>query len=248
MIDGAPRDDGRTPRFKRVLVKLSGESLCGEGEHGFALTELQRVARLALELRDMGIEVALLVGGGNLFRGRDLASRGVVQRTTADSIGMLATVMNALAVRDAIESEGGRARTMTAVQMQRVAEPFVQRNAVRYLSDGIITVFGGGTGNPFFTTDTAAALRASEIGAGLLVKATKVDGVYSDDPVKNPAAEKYDRLTYDEVLTRNLQVMDLTAITMCREHRLPVVVLDVKKKDALVRAVCGEPEGTLIRG
>ena len=247
-FDEAPASGGLTPRYKRVLVKLSGEALGREGEGGIDVRELQSMARLALSIRDLGGEVALLVGGGNLFRGRSLSNVGVVKRTTGDSIGMLATVMNALALQDAIEAEGGRARTMTAIEMHRVAEPFVQRTAVRYLSEGIITVFGGGTGNPFFTTDTAAALRAIEIGAGLLVKATKVDGVYSADPVANPDAERYDRLSYMEVVERRLGVMDATAVTLCMEHRLPLVVLDAKKQGALERAVCGQEEGTLIRG
>lgn len=245
-LDEASLSDDRAPRYKRVLVKLSGESM-GPAGGGISGAEIQAMARLALEIRDLGVEVALLVGGGNFFRGRDLSGSGIVRRTTRDAIGMLATVMNALALQDAIESEGGRARAMVSTEMSRVAEPFVARNAVRYLADGIITVFGGGTGNPFFTTDTAAALRACEIGAGLLVKATRVDGVYADDPEKNPSAERFEELRYRDVLERGLRVMDATAITMCMEHRLPIVVLDVKKPDALVRAICGETEGTIIK-
>ncbi len=236
-----------TPRYKRILVKLSGESLGSEGETGIDLKALQGMARLAIEVQALGVELALLVGGGNLFRGRDLSSRGVVRRTTGDSIGMLATMMNALALRDAIEAEGGRARAMSAVEMTRVAEAFSAQQAVRYLATGVITVFGGGTGNPFFTTDTAAALRAIEIGAGLLVKATKVDGVYSDDPNTNPDAERYESLRYMEVVERRLGVMDTTAVTLCMEHRLPMVVLNVRKPGALVRAICGQDEGTRIR-
>jgi uridylate kinase len=231
-----------------VLVKLSGESLCRRDEHGIDLVALQEMARLALDVQDLGVEIALLAGGGNFFRGRALSSRGVVRRTTGDSIGMLATVMNALALQDAIESEGGRARAMTSIEMPRVAESFTARAAVRFLNQGMVVIFGGGTGNPFFTTDTAAALRAAEIGAGLLVKATKVDGVYSDDPVKNPEAERYSRLSYLEVLEKGLGVMDATAITLCMEQRLPIAVLDARKPGALARAIRGEDEGTLIRG
>jgi len=247
-LEEAPEPGGRTPRTKRVLVKLSGEAFGDDGGPGIGVRRLQRIARVLLELRESGTEIAVVVGGGNLFRGRDLASAGVLRRTTGDSIGMLATVMNSLALQDAIESEGGRARAMTAVEMPRVAEPFLARNAVRYLREGMIVVFGGGTGNPFFTTDTAAALRAIEIGGELFVKATKVDGVYSDDPEKNPHAERIPRLRYSEILEKGLGVMDATAVTLCREHRLPIVVLDMTKEGALARAVRGEEEGTIIKG
>jgi len=240
----AQADDG-TPRYKRILVKLSGEALMGESDYGIDPAFLKRLAVEIGAVRSAGIEVALVVGGGNLFRGAGLARAGM-DRVTADQMGMLATVMNALALQDALESIGLHVRVMSAIRINEVCEDYIRRRAVRHLEKGRVTIFAAGTGNPFFTTDTAASLRAIEIDAQLLLKATKVDGVYDADPAANPAARRYERLRYDQVLDDRLNVMDATAIVLCRDHDLPMRVFNLNEADALVRAARGEDVGTLV--
>jgi uridylate kinase len=232
-------------RFKRILVKLSGEALLGDAEYGIDPAMLRRVALELQEVVAMGVQVAVVIGGGNIFRGAGLARAGM-DRVTADQMGMLATVMNALAMQDAIESIGAHARVMSAIRINEVAEEYIRRRAVRHLEKGRVVVFAAGTGNPFFTTDTAASLRAIEIGADILIKATKVNGVYSDDPVKNPAATRYETLSFDRVLDDRLSVMDATAIVMCRDNRLPLRVFNLGNTGDLPRVVRGEDVGTLV--
>ena len=232
-------------RYKRVLVKLSGEALLGEAEYGIDPAMLRRVAMELQEVTAMGVQVAVVIGGGNIFRGAGLARAGM-DRVTADQMGMLATVMNSLAMQDAIESIGSHARVMSAIRINEVAEDFIRRRAVRHLEKGRVVIFAAGIGNPFFTTDTAASLRAIEIGAELLIKATKVNGVYSDDPVKNPAATRYQKLSFDRVLDDRLSVMDATAIVMCRDNRLPLRVFNLGNTGDLPRLVRGEDVGTLV--
>jgi uridylate kinase len=240
----AQADDG-TPRYKRILVKLSGEALMGESDYGIDPVFLKRLAAEIGAVRSAGIEVALVVGGGNLFRGAGLARAGM-DRVTADQMGMLATVMNSLALQDALESIGMYVRVMSAIRINEVCEDYIRRRAVRHLEKGRVTIFAAGTGNPFFTTDTAASLRAIEIDAQLLLKATKVDGVYDADPAANPKARRYERLRYDQVLDDRLNVMDATAIVLCRDHDLPMRVFNLNEADALVRAARGEDVGTLV--
>ena len=237
-------EDGK-PRYRRILVKLSGEALMGDLDYGIDPVFLKRLAGEIRAMREYGAEVALVVGGGNLFRGAGLARAGM-DRVTGDQMGMLATVMNALALQDALESIGVFVRVMSAIRINEVCEDYIRRRAVRHLEKGRVTIFAAGTGNPFFTTDSAASLRAIEIEADLLVKATKVDGVYDADPVTNPAARRYDRLTYDQVLDQRLGVMDQTAIVLCRDHRLPLRVVDLNEPGALVRIARGEHVGTLV--
>lgn len=231
--------------YKRILVKLSGEALLGEAEYGIDPAMLKRVATELQEVCAMGVQVAVVIGGGNIFRGAGLARAGM-DRVTADQMGMLATVMNALAMQDALESIGTHARVMSAIRINEVAEDFIRRRAVRHLEKGRVVIFAAGTGNPFFTTDTAASLRAIEIGAELLIKATKVNGVYSDDPVRNPQASRYQRLSFDRVLDDRLSVMDATAIVMCRDNRLPLRVFNLGNTGDLPRVVRGEDIGTLV--
>jgi uridylate kinase len=234
-----------TSRYKRILVKLSGEALMGESDYGIDPVFLKRLASEIGAVVGAGIEVALVVGGGNLFRGAGLARAGM-DRVTADQMGMLATVMNSLALQDSLESVGLHVRVMSAIRINEVCEDYIRRRAVRHLEKGRVTIFAAGTGNPFFTTDTAASLRAIEIDAQLLLKATKVDGVYDADPVHNPRARRYDRLRYDQVLDDRLSVMDATAIVLCRDHGLPMRVFNLNEPDALVRAARGEDVGTLV--
>ena len=231
--------------YKRILVKLSGEALLGDAEYGIDPAMLRRVAGELQEVCAMGVQVAVVIGGGNIFRGAGLARAGM-DRVTADQMGMLATVMNALAMQDALESIGSHARVMSAIRINEVAEDFIRRRAVRHLEKGRVVIFAAGTGNPFFTTDTAASLRAIEIGAELLIKATKVNGVYSDDPVRNPGARRYERLSFDRVLDDRLSVMDATAIVMCRDNRLPLRVFNLGNSGDLPRMVRGEDIGTLV--
>ena len=231
--------------YRRVLLKLSGEALMGAERFGIAPQSLQVVARGVGELRAMGVEVALVIGAGNIFRGAELV-RGGMERVTADHIGMLATVVNALALQDVLERNGFIARVMSAIRINELCEPYLRRRAVRHLEKGRIVIFASGTGNPFFTTDTAASLRAVEVEADLMIKATKVDGVYSADPLSDPTARRFTRLDFDQVLQRKLSVMDATAIVMCRDNNMPLRVVDMDKPDAFVRAVMGEDEGTLI--
>ncbi len=233
------------PAYKRVLLKLSGEALMGGADYGIDPAVIEGVAREVVELRQAEVEVALVIGGGNIFRGAGLASAGM-DRVTADHMGMLATVMNALALQDGLERHGLFVRVMSAIRIQEVCEDFIRRRAVRHLEKGRVVVFAAGTGNPFFTTDSAASLRAIEINADLMIKATKVDGVFSADPVKHPDAERYSRLDYDTVLERKLAVMDATAVVLCRDNRIPLRVIDMNRRGALMRVVMGEEEGTLV--
>jgi uridylate kinase len=232
-------------RYKRVLVKLSGEALLGEADYGIDPAMLKRVASELVEVSAQGVQVAVVIGGGNIFRGAGLARAGM-DRVTADQMGMLATVMNSLAMQDAIESMGAHARVMSAIRINEVCEDFIRRRATRHLEKGRIVIFAAGTGKPFFTTDTAASLRAVEIGAELLMKATKVNGVYSDDPVKNPAASRYERLSFDRVLDDRLAVMDATAIVLCRDNGIPLRVFNLNNAGDLQRVVRGENVGTLV--
>jgi uridylate kinase len=232
-------------KYKRILLKLSGEALTGDAEFGIDAKVLNRIALEIGQLVGIGVRVGIVVGGGNLFRGAALHAAGM-DRVTGDHMGMLATVMNGLAMRDALERSNIHTRVMSAIPMSGVVEPYDRRRASRHLKDGDVVIFCAGTGNPFFTTDTAACLRGIEMEVDLVLKATKVDGVYSDDPVTNPTATRYSRLTYDEVLEKKLGVMDLTAICLCRDEKMPVRVFDMNKSGALLRVVVGEDEGTLI--
>ena len=229
----------------RVLLKLSGEALLGPERFGIAPESLRVVARGVGELQSMGVEVALVIGAGNIFRGAELV-KGGMERVAADQIGMLATVVNALALQDALERNGLVARVMSAIRINELCEPYLRRRAMRHLEKGRVVIFAAGTGNPFFTTDTAASLRAVEIEADLMIKATKVDGVYSADPHSDPTARRFSRLEFDQVLQWKLSVMDATAIVMCRDNDMPLRVVDMDKPGALVRSVMGEDEGTLI--
>ena len=235
------------PKYGRILLKMSGESLADEQGYGIGKAPLEAVAHSVTALTRIGVQVALVIGGGNIFRGAGLAAGGM-ERVTADHIGMLATLMNALALQDTLESQGAFARVMSAVRINELCEDYLRRRAIRHLEKGRVVIFAAGTGNPFFTTDSAASLRAIEIGADLLIKATKVDGVYSADPMQDPKAERYARLDYDEVLDHRLGVMDATAIVLCRDYGMPLRVIDMNKEGALVRAVMGEDEGTLVTG
>jgi uridylate kinase len=231
--------------YQRVLVKLSGEALMGQGDYGIDPAIIKRIAGELNELVEMGTKVAVVIGGGNIFRGAGLARAGM-DRVTGDHMGMLATVMNALAMQDALENLGLFVRVMSAIRINQVCEDYIRRRAVRHLEKNRVIIFAAGTGNPFFTTDTAAALRAIEIDADLLLKATKVNGVYSDDPMRNPQATRYPRLTYDKVLTDKLNVMDATAVVMCRDNRLPLRVFNLNNAGDLPRIVRGEDVGTLV--
>ncbi len=242
-----PKQSGTQPRYKRILLKLSGEALMGEHDFGIDPKVLDRMALEIGALIGIGVQVGLVIGGGNLFRGAALNVAGI-DRVTGDHMGMLATIMNGLAMRDALERSNIRTRVMSAIPMSGVVEHYDRRRALRDLKDGDVVIFCAGTGNPFFTTDSAACLRGIEIEADVVLKATKVDGVYSADPVKDPSAEKYERLTYDEVLDKKLGVMDLTAICLCRDQGMPVRVFNMNKPGVLTRIVVGEHEGTLIEG
>jgi uridylate kinase len=234
------------PKYKRVLVKLSGEVLMGDRGFGISPDMLDYLSEEIRSVYDLGIQIAVVVGGGNIFRGVAASSYGM-DRTSADHIGMLATVINSIALQDALEKRGIQTRVQTAIGMAAVAEPYIMRRAIRHLEKGRVVIFGAGTGNPYFTTDTAAALRAQEIRAEVLVKATKVDGVFDADPLIDPEAKKIDNLTYLEVLKRQLKVMDATAISLAMDNRLPVIVFNLKVKGNLRRVVCGENVGTCVR-
>jgi uridylate kinase len=231
--------------YKRVLLKLGGEALAGTDGFGIDPGRAEEVASKVLAVRDLEVEVAVVLGAGNIWRGRDGLAHGM-DRATADHMGMLATVMNALALADALERRGMITRVQTAIEMRAVAEPYIRRRAIRHLEKGRVVILGGGTGNPYFTTDTAAALRAMEIDADLLIKATKVDGVYAEDPCENPDAERFDHLVYMRALEMRVGVMDATAISLCMENDLPIVVLDLWEPHSLEQAVLGDPIGTLI--
>ena len=233
------------PQYRRVLLKLSGEALLGRATYGIDTRILDRIAHEAKEVHDLGCELAIVIGGGNIFRGMAGAAKGM-DRATADYMGMLATVINALALQDALERLGVKTRVMTAIAMQQVAEPYIRRRAVRHLEKGRVVIFAAGTGNPFFTTDTAASLRAIEIGAQIILKATTVDGVYDRDPKQFPDAKKFSEVSYIECLNRNLKVMDSTAISLCMDNRLPILVFDLRKPGNIRRAIMGEPIGTIV--
>ncbi len=232
-------------KFKRILLKLSGESLAGPNGFGIDPEQAEAIAERVKAVRKMDVEVAIVIGAGNLWRGKQGLDRGM-DRATADYMGMLATVMNAMALMDALERTGVYTRVQSAIEMRAVAEPYIRRRAIRHLEKGRVVIFGAGTGNPFFSTDTAAALRAVEIEAGVLIKATKVDGVYDADPHKNPGAKKFDTLSYIDVLNRRLEVMDSTAVSLCMDNKLPILVVNLWDPSALERALRGEKVGTLV--
>ena len=232
-------------QYRRVLLKLSGEALMGELDYGIEPRVIQRIAAEIATARQTGVEIAIVVGGGNIFRGAGLARAGM-DRVTGDYMGMLATVMNALAIQDALEALDVHARVMSALEINAVCEDYIRRRAIRHLEKGRIVIMAAGTGNPFFTTDTAASLRAIEIGADVLLKATKVDGVYDADPAKNPDAHRFDIVSYDQVIADKLNVMDATAIVMCRDNHLPLRVFNLKRANALVQAMSGDEIGTLV--
>ena len=238
-------DDVPAVRYRRILLKISGDALRGELPFGISPDAIEAVASEAVEVASLGVEFAMVVGGGNIIRGAEIASE-TLQRSTADYMGMLATLINALALQDAIEALGRETRVMTALKSDQVAEPYIHRRALTHLKRGRIIILAGGTGNPFFTTDTTAAVRATEIGAEALLKATKVDGVYDKDPVKHADAKRFDRLTYMDCLRDNLKVMDATAITHCMGNQLPIVVFNLRTRGNIRRAVLGEPVGTLV--
>ena len=232
-------------KYKRILLKLSGEALSGPSGYGIDVTEAESIASRIKEISDMGVQVAAVIGAGNLWRGKQGLDRGM-DRATADYMGMLGTVMNALTLMDALERQGVVTRVQSAIEMRSVAEPYIRRRAIRHLEKGRVVIFSAGTGNPFFSTDTAAALRGTEMDVDVLIKATKVDGVYDSDPKKNPNAVKFDELSYIEVLNRRLEVMDSTAITLCMENNLPILVLNLWDLQALMQALRGEKSGTLV--
>ncbi len=234
------------PHFKRILLKISGEGLCREGGFGLEAAELTTICEQIVQVARSGVQVAVVVGGGNFVRGSTLANAGHIQRATADYMGMLATVMNAIALQDMLETMGQPTRVASALTVSQVCEPFIRRRVLRHLEKGRVVVLAAGTGNPFFTTDTCAALRATELGVDILMKATKVDGVYDSDPKKNPSAKMFERLTYKQVITDNLRVMDMTAISLAMERKIPIMVFNLKKSGNIARAVAGETIGTVI--
>lgn len=231
--------------YKRVLLKLSGEALMGGDSYGINRQTIQQMCQQIAEVNSLGVELAIVIGGGNIFRGVSAGAAGM-DRATADYMGMLATVMNALALQDALKHEGVEARVQSALNIEQIVESYVRPKALRYLEDGKVVIFAAGTGNPFFTTDTAAALRGAEINAELILKATKVDGVYTADPVKDPSATRYKEITFDEAIMKDLKVMDAAAFALCRDQKLPLKVFSIFKTGGLRRVVCGEDEGTLV--
>jgi uridylate kinase len=233
------------PAYKRILLKLSGEALMGDDAYGINRATITRIVNEIKEVVDLGVQVAVVIGGGNIFRGVAPAAAGM-DRATADYMGMLATVMNAMALQDAMKNIGLNARVQSALSIEQVAEPYIRGKAIRYLEEGRVVIFGAGTGNPFFTTDTAAALRGMEINAEIVIKATKVDGVYTDDPKTNPEAMRYKTITFDEAIIKNLKVMDATALTLCRDQKLPISVFSIFKQGALKKVIMGEDEGTKV--
>lgn len=234
-----------TPAYKRILLKLSGEALMGDDAYGINRATITRIVTEVKEVVDLGVQVAVVIGGGNIFRGVAPAAEGM-DRATADYMGMLATVMNAMALQDAMKNIGLNARVQSALNISQVAEPYIRGKAIRYLEEGRVVIFGAGTGNPFFTTDTAAALRGMEMNADIVIKATKVDGIYTDDPKTNPEAMRYKTITFDEAINKNLKVMDATALTLCRDQKLPISVFSIFKQGALKKVVMGEDEGTMV--
>jgi len=233
------------PAYKRILLKLSGEALMGDDAYGVNRETIDRIVSEVKEVVGLGVEVGVVIGGGNIFRGMAPAAAGM-DRATADYMGMLATVMNALALQDAMRRQGLKSRVQSAINIEQVAEPYIRGKAMRYLEEGRVVIFAAGTGNPFFTTDTAAALRGMEMNVDIVVKATKVDGVYTDDPKTHPDAMRYQRLSFDEAIVKKLKVMDATALTLCRDQKLPICVFNIFKAGALKRVVLGEDEGTLV--
>lgn len=234
-------------RYKRILLKISGEVLTGEGDYGINSEVIRQIAQEVKEVKDLGVEMAIVIGGGNIFRGMAASAKGM-DRASADYMGMLATVMNGLALQDALEKIDVHTRVQTAIEMRAIAEPYIRRRAIRHLEKGRVVIFAGGTGNPYFTTDTTASLRAMEIGAEVILKGTKVDGVYDADPLLNKRARKYDELTYLGVLKKKLKVMDATAISLCMDYQIPIIVFNLKKKGNINRVVLGERVGTKVRG
>jgi len=237
----------KKPRYKRILLKISGEILTGEKGHGIDPEVMLQIAQEIKEVVSLGVEMAIVIGGGNIFRGVAASSKGM-DRATADYMGMLATVLNGLALQDALEKIEVHTRVQTAIEMREIAEPYIRRRAMRHLEKGRVVIFVAGTGNPFFTTDTTASLRATEIGAEVILKATKVDGIYDADPVLDKAAHKYEELTYLDVLKKQLKVMDATAISLCMDHQIPIIVFSLKERGNIRRAVLGEKVGTEVRG
>jgi uridylate kinase len=235
----------KRPRFKRILLKLSGEALMGDGKYGISPKTLQQIAGEVKEVIELGVEVGIVIGGGNIFRGVSASTEGM-DRASADYMGMLATVINSLALQDSLEKLGVFTRVQSAIDMQQLAEPYIRRRAVRHLEKGRVVIFAAGTGNPYFTTDTAASLRAMEIHAEVILKATKVDGIYSADPMKDPTATRYKAITYQDVLAKNLKVMDSTAISLCMDNELPIIVFDLGGNANIMRVVMGEDVGTLV--
>jgi len=233
------------PKYKRILVKLSGEALMGEDSYGVNRATIDRIVAELAEVSQLGVEMAIVIGGGNIFRGVAPGAAGM-DRATADYMGMLATVMNALALQDAFKGNGVKSRVVSALNIEQVAEPYVRGKSIRYLEQKQVVIFAAGTGNPFFTTDTAAALRGMEMNVEIVFKATKVDGIYSDDPEKNPLATKYERVHFDEAIEKKLKVMDATALTLCRDQKMPLCVFSISKSGALRNAVSGGQEGTLV--
>lgn len=235
----------KTAKYRRILLKLSGEALGGEGNIGICPESIHEMARQVREVQKMGIEVLIVVGGGNIFRGLQGSERGI-ERVTGDYMGMLGTVINALALQDALEKQGVATRVQTAITMEEVAEPFIRRRAIRHLEKGRVVIFGGGTGNPYFSTDTTAALRANEMDADVILKATKVDGIYDSDPKKNPKAKRFSQITYIDALQRQLKVMDSTAFSLCMDNEMPIIVFNFFEPGNLARVVRGEKVGTLV--
>ena len=237
----------KKPKFSRILLKLSGEALGGGTGVGISAEAVQSMAEQICEVRNLGVQVVVVVGGGNIFRGLTGSKRGI-ERATGDYMGMLATIINSLALQDALEKLGAPTRVQSAIAMSQIAESFIRRRAVRHLEKGRVVIFGGGTGNPYFSTDTAAALRANEIGAEVILKATKVDGIYDCDPKKNPKAKRFAQITYIDALQRRLQVMDSTAFSLCMDNKMPIIVFDFFRAHNLKRVVLGEKVGTLVTG
>ena len=233
-------------KYKRVLLKLSGEVLMGDSGYGIDPDTINRLASELIEVRDSNVDLAIVIGGGNIFRG-NMGTASGMDRASADYMGMMATVMNAIALQDALERQGAKVRVISALHIKEVAEPYIRRRAVRHLEKGRILIFAAGTGNPYFTTDTAASLRAMEINADVVLKGTKVDGVYTADPMKDPTATRYDTLTFTEALTKQLGVMDATAMSLCRDNQMPIVVFDVTKRGQMLKAVMGESVGTVVQ-
>lgn len=234
-------------KYKRVLLKLSGEALMGDQNYGIDPKVLEQYAKEIVNVANLGVEVAIVIGGGNIFRGVQGVQGGIVDRAQGDYMGMLATVINAMALQGAVETAGKKTRLLSAIKMEQICEPFIRRRAMRHLEKGRVVIFGAGTGNPYFTTDTAGALRSVEIEADVVLKGTRVDGIYTADPEKDPSAKRYDEVTYDEVYSKGLNVMDMTAITLCQENSLPIIVFDMNKEGNFANLVKGDKVGTLVK-